>query len=68
MVIGAVVAEAGLIITYVYDMSPGAMIVALAVSLYAIVSVLRPLLVRSHDDDPHPQMDDELRGEECRTA
>lgn len=68
MVIGAVVAEAGLIITYVYDMSPGAMIVALAVSLYAIVSILRPLLVRSHDDDPHPQMDDELRGEECRTA
>lgn len=68
MVIGAVVAEAGLIITYVYDMSPGAMIVVLAVSLYAIVSILRPLLVRSQDDDPHPQMDDELRGEECRTA
>jgi len=68
MVIGAVVAETGLILTYIYDISPGAMIVMLAVSLYAIVSTLRPLLVRSQDNDPHPTMGDELRGEECRTA
>ncbi|WP_220462775.1 metal ABC transporter permease [Flaviflexus equikiangi] len=68
MIIGVVVAEAGLIITYVYDMSPGAMIVALAVGLYAVLSIIRPLLVRSQNRDPHPTMDDELRGEECQTA
>lgn len=68
MVIGAVVAEVGLIITYVYDMSPGAMIVVLAVSLYAVVSIVRPLLVRSHQEDPHPTMGDELGGDECPTV
>lgn len=68
MIIGAVVAEAGLVITYIYDLSPGAMIVILAVGLYAVVSIVRPLLVRSQEKDPHPAMDDELRGEECRTV
>lgn len=68
MIIGIIVAEAGLIITYVYDLSPGAMIVTLTVALYAIVSLARPLLVRSKVEDPHPTMDDELRGENCRTA
>lgn len=67
MIIGLVVAEAGLIITYVYDISPGAMIVMLAVGLYALLSIVRPLLVRSQEKDPHPNMDDSLRGEECRT-
>lgn len=67
MIIGLVVAEAGLIITYVYDISPGAMIVMLAVGLYALLSIMRPLLVRSQEKDPHPNMDDRLRGEECRT-
>lgn len=68
MIIGVVVAEAGLIITYVYDISPGAMIVTLAVGLYALVSIVRPVLVRSRVKDPHPTMDDELRGENCRKA
>ena len=68
MLIGVLVAEAGLIITYVYDISPGAMIVTLAVGLYAVLSIIRPLLVRSPQGDPHPTMDDELRGAECRTA
>lgn len=68
MIIGVVVAEAGLIITYMYDISPGAMIVTLAVGLYALVSIVRPVLVRSRVKDPHPTMDDELRGENCRTA
>lgn len=68
MIIGVVVAEAGLIITYMYDISPGAMIVTLAVGLYALVSIVRPVLVRSRVRDPHPTMDDELRGENCRTA
>lgn len=68
MLIGVLVAEAGLIITYVYDISPGAMIVILAVGLYAVLSIIRPLLVRSPQGDPHPTMDDELRGAECRTA
>ncbi|MEZ7898051.1 MAG: metal ABC transporter permease [Flaviflexus sp.] len=68
MIIGLVVAEAGLIITYMYDISPGAMIVTLAVGLYALVSIVRPVLVRSRVKDPHPTMDDELRGENCRKA
>ena len=65
MGIGLLVAETGLVLTYVYPWSPGATIVVLAVSLYAIVSIIRPLLVRSPTRDPHPPMDDELGKESC---
>lgn len=58
MLIGFVVAEAGLIITYVKPWSPGATIVVLAVSLYAVISIIRPLTVRLPHRDPHPVMDD----------
>ncbi len=46
MVIGAVVCLSGLIITYMYPYSPGAVIVVLTIVLYAIVSVVRPLTSR----------------------
>jgi len=74
MVIGLVVAEAGLIITYFQLWSPGATIVMIAVGVYAMVSVIRPLLVRSTEThDPHPDMgldvviDDPTKGEDCQT-
>lgn len=66
MLIGFVVAEAGLIITYVYPWSPGATIVVLAVGLYALISIIRPLTVRSPRRDPHPHMGDELREDKCQ--
>ncbi len=46
MVISAVVCLSGLIITYMYPYSPGAVIVVLTIVLYAIVSVVRPLTSR----------------------
>ena len=67
MIIGVIVAEAGLILTYIKPWSPGATIVLLAVGLYALVSIVRPLLVRSPHRDPHPAMDDEQQGEPCQT-
>ncbi|MCI6574194.1 MAG: metal ABC transporter permease [Actinomycetaceae bacterium] len=44
MTIGVIVSVAGLVITYIYPFSPGAMIVVLAVGLYMIVAALHPLI------------------------
>ncbi|MDR3201952.1 MAG: metal ABC transporter permease, partial [Bifidobacteriaceae bacterium] len=45
-VIGVAVSAAGLAITYRYDLPPGAMIVVLAIGLYAAVAAARPWLAR----------------------
>lgn len=47
MVIGAVVCVVGLLITFTVDLAPGAVIVVLAIALYAGVAAVRPLLART---------------------
>ena len=44
--LGVLVALAGLIASYWYDLPPGATIVVLAIGLYALIAALRPLLIR----------------------
>jgi len=44
--LGVGVALAGLIMSYWYDLPPGATIVVLAIVLYALVAALRPLVLR----------------------
>lgn len=44
MILGAATSVGGLLITYVYAASPGATIVLLLIALYAIVSIVHPLL------------------------
>ncbi|WP_126417203.1 metal ABC transporter permease [Trueperella bialowiezensis] len=64
MVIGVVTALTGLTITYIKPWSPGATIVVLMVALYAVVALLRPLLLklfaRNGHHHPHPQIESEL--------
>lgn len=47
MLVGVLVAVSGLVITYVYPFSPGAMIVVLAVGLYLLVTAVHPLWQRA---------------------
>jgi zinc transport system permease protein len=47
MVIGGVVCVAGLLITFTIDLAPGAVIVVLAIAIYAGVAALRPLRTRA---------------------
>lgn len=62
MIIGAVVCVTGLSITYFQRLSPGATIVVLAIGLYAVVAIVRPLLARpDRDRDPHLDADDDVR-------
>jgi zinc transport system permease protein len=60
MVIGVTVCLAGLSVTYWVDLSPGAMIVVLAIAVYALVSAVRPALRRRHPHDPHPAVPDDV--------
>ncbi|WP_052436427.1 metal ABC transporter permease [Georgenia sp. SUBG003] len=60
MVIGVVVCVSGLTITFLYPLSPGATIVVLAIGLYAVVSVVRPLLGRPAHGDPHLDVGDDV--------
>jgi zinc transport system permease protein len=60
MVIGALVSVTGLTITYLHPLSPGATIVVLAIGLYAVVSIVRPLLARPAHRDPHLDVDDDV--------
>lgn len=46
MVIGALVCVGGLLITFVVDLAPGAVIVVLAIAIYAGAAVLAPLRAR----------------------
>ncbi len=61
-VIGVVVSVVGLGLTYWQDIPPGATIVVLAIAVYTVAAALRPALQRRHphDDDPHPDMVDDV--------
>lgn len=67
MIIGAAVCVTGLSITYFHRLSPGATIVVLAIGVYAVVAVARPLFARSlfarprQSRDPHPDIEDDVR-------
>ncbi len=71
MIIGVVVCVVGLSVTYWQTLSPGATIVVLAIALYAVVAILRPVLVRRRprtSHDPHPDIPDDVHvegGERC---
>ena len=63
MAIGVLVCVAGLTITYWHDASPGATIVVLAIGLYALTTVARPLIRRAGRRpwrDPHPDVADDV--------
>ncbi|MCM3659601.1 metal ABC transporter permease [Georgenia satyanarayanai] len=61
MVIGLAVSVTGLSVTYVYPLSPGATIVVLAIGVFGVVSLARPLLGRrSPAADPHPDVQDDV--------
>ena len=62
--IGVAVSVVGLSITYWEDIPPGATIVLLAIGLYALGAVTRPLLRPRRSDaphhDPHPELPDDV--------
>ncbi|NHT17706.1 metal ABC transporter permease [Cellulomonas sp. IC4_254] len=62
--IGVAVSVVGLSITYWEDIPPGATIVLLAIGLYALAAVTRPLLTRrgagDAPHDPHPELPDDV--------
>lgn len=60
MAIGATVAVAGLTITYVKPYSAGATIVVLAIAIYGVVSMVRPLF---HRVEPHHKHEDDADSE-----
>ena len=61
MAIGVAVSVVGLGITYVHPLSPGAMIVVLAIGVFGVVSLVRPLLGRRRPPtDPHPDVQDDV--------
>ena len=62
MAVGAIVCVTGLSITYFHRLSPGATIVVLAIGVYAVVALLRPLIRRpAQDTDPHLDAEDDVR-------
>jgi len=63
--VGVLVCLIGLLITYWYNVSPGAMIVVLAILAYLVAAALRPLLhrragLRGMHAHPHPQLPDDV--------
>ncbi|HLT85716.1 MAG TPA: metal ABC transporter permease [Phototrophicaceae bacterium] len=61
MGIGVAVSLAGLTVTYAYPLSPGATIVVLAIGVFGVVSLVRPLLGRRRPPaDPHPDVQDDV--------
>jgi zinc transport system permease protein len=62
MAVGAAVCVTGLSITYFHRLSPGATIVVLAIGVYALVALLRPLIRRpAQQTDPHLDAEDDVR-------
>lgn len=65
MVIGTAVCVTGLSITYFHRLSPGATIVVLAICVYAVVAIARPLFARpARAKDPHLDAEDDVRLQE----
>ncbi|GAB4083675.1 metal ABC transporter permease [Myceligenerans cantabricum] len=61
VVVGVVVCVTGLTITYFQDVSPGATIVVLAIAVYAVAAIVRPLVARRAPfQDPHPDLPDDV--------
>jgi zinc transport system permease protein len=58
--VGAVVCVAGLVITYWNDVSPGAMIVVLAIAVYLVAALIRPAFHHRQQHDPHPDIPDDI--------
>jgi zinc transport system permease protein len=62
--IGVGVSVVGLSITYWEDIPPGATIVLLAIALYALAAVTRPLFAHRRagqaPHDPHPELPDDV--------
>ncbi|GAA1991714.1 metal ABC transporter permease [Isoptericola halotolerans] len=68
-VVGVVVCVVGLSITYWYPVSPGALIVVLAIAVYAVVAGFHPLLTRRRPArDPHPDIPDDVEVEVAATT
>jgi zinc transport system permease protein len=62
MAVGAAVCVTGLSITYFHKLSPGATIVVLAIGVYALVALIRPLIRRpAQETDPHLDAEDDVR-------
>lgn len=70
MGIGVFVAVTGLVITYINPWSPGATIVVLAVFIYALVALLRPLILTLLQRDihrhPHPHHEPDVSVDNIR--
>ncbi|MDA8439998.1 MAG: metal ABC transporter permease [Propionibacterium sp.] len=61
-VVGAVVSVVGLVLTYWYDLPPGATIVVLAILLYAATTMAQQRRRRPDPSvDPHPDLRDDVR-------
>ena len=66
MGVGVTVCVTGLSITYWADVTPGATIVVLAIAIYAVVAVVKAMLVgrsirRRGRPDPHPEVGDDVQ-------
>lgn len=63
MVIGALVCVTGLTITFFHRLAPGAMIVVVAIGVYALIAAVRPIIQarRPRDRSAHPEMADDVR-------
>ncbi|WP_425462445.1 metal ABC transporter permease [Miniimonas arenae] len=60
MGVGVGVCVLGLVITYLYPLSPGAVIVCLAIAVYAGVALVRGLLRHRAPGDPHLDVPDDV--------
>lgn len=63
MGIGAGVSVVGLTLSYFYPLSPGALIVLLAIGIYAVVALLQPALQRAAavQRGAHPDIEDDVQ-------
>lgn len=63
MGIGTLVCVTGLTITFFHRLAPGAMIVVVAIGLYAVVAMVRPIVQarRPRGQGTHPQIADDVR-------
>lgn len=70
MGIGAVVCVTGLTITFFHRLAPGAMIVVVAICVYAVVATVRPMVLarRPAPSNVHPKVADDVRLTESRPS